>query len=118
MHAQLDAIGLVVDDMARSIAFYHELGFDFGDGAEHEPHVEAATPGGLRLLWDTVETSSPSTRSGGRPVADPGWPSPSSSTAQPTSMTPMRGYARLVGLGYAGHKEPWDAFWGQRYAIV
>ena len=27
-------------------------------------------------------------------------------------------YARLVGLGYAGHKEPWDAFWGQRYAIV
>src|ERR671936_2016263 len=91
MHAQLDAIGLVVDDMARSIAFYHELGFDFGDGAEHEPHVEASTPGGLRLLWDTVETSSPSTRSGGRPVADPGWPSPSSSTAQPTSMTPMRG---------------------------
>lgn len=20
--------------------------------------------------------------------------------------------------GYRGHKEPWDAFWGQRYAIV
>jgi hypothetical protein len=23
-----------------------------------------------------------------------------------------------VAAGYDGHKEPWDAFWGQRYAIV
>ena len=22
------------------------------------------------------------------------------------------------GAGYEGHKEPWDAFWGHRYAIV
>ena len=27
-------------------------------------------------------------------------------------------YAGLVGAGYDGHKEPWDAFWGQRYATV
>ena len=27
-------------------------------------------------------------------------------------------YADLVGAGYAGHLEPWDAFWGQRYATV
>ena len=31
-------------------------------------------------------------------------------------------YARLCAAcwagRYAGHKEPWDAFWGQRYAIV
>jgi uncharacterized glyoxalase superfamily protein PhnB len=25
-------------------------------------------------------------------------------------------YSELVGAGYHGHKEPWDAFWGQRYA--
>ena len=24
----------------------------------------------------------------------------------------------LVEAGYTGEKEPWDAFWGQRYAIV
>jgi catechol 2,3-dioxygenase-like lactoylglutathione lyase family enzyme len=115
MHAQLDAIGLVVDDMARSIAFYHELGFDFADGAEHEPHVEASTPGGLRLLWDTVETVK---------SFDPEWgPAGSGSRValafkfdSPTDVDDA--YARLVGLGYAGHKEPWDAFWGQRYAIV
>jgi uncharacterized glyoxalase superfamily protein PhnB len=25
-------------------------------------------------------------------------------------------YARVVAAGFAGEKEPWDAFWGQRYA--
>ena len=27
-------------------------------------------------------------------------------------------YGELVGAGYEGHKEPWDAFWGMRYAMV
>jgi uncharacterized glyoxalase superfamily protein PhnB len=27
-------------------------------------------------------------------------------------------YGRLISLGYHGHKQPRDAFWGQRYAIV
>jgi uncharacterized glyoxalase superfamily protein PhnB len=25
-------------------------------------------------------------------------------------------YARVVAAGFQGEKEPWDAFWGQRYA--
>ena len=27
-------------------------------------------------------------------------------------------YAALVDAGFHGEKEPWDAFWGQRYAQV
>jgi uncharacterized glyoxalase superfamily protein PhnB len=27
-------------------------------------------------------------------------------------------YAELVEAGYTGRQEPWDAFWGQRYATV
>ena len=27
-------------------------------------------------------------------------------------------YAELVEAGYEGHLPPWDAFWGQRYAVV
>jgi len=27
-------------------------------------------------------------------------------------------YAELVKAGYDGHKEPWDAFWGQRYSVL
>jgi uncharacterized glyoxalase superfamily protein PhnB len=27
-------------------------------------------------------------------------------------------YARVVAAGFTGEKEPYDAFWGQRYANV
>jgi uncharacterized glyoxalase superfamily protein PhnB len=27
-------------------------------------------------------------------------------------------YARVVSAGFEGEKEPWDAFWGQRYALL
>lgn len=115
MTARLDLIGLVVEDMARSLAFYRMLGFDLPPEADGEPHVEASLRGGLRIAWDTVET----VRS-----FDPGWTPASGGhrialafscdDAAAVDST----YAELIGAGYDGHKEPWDAFWGQRYAIV
>jgi uncharacterized glyoxalase superfamily protein PhnB len=27
-------------------------------------------------------------------------------------------YAELTGAGYRGLRQPWDAFWGMRYATV
>ncbi|MFD1052454.1 VOC family protein [Kibdelosporangium lantanae] len=27
-------------------------------------------------------------------------------------------YAAMVAAGYKGHREPWDAFWGMRYAVL
>ncbi|MFE3934634.1 VOC family protein, partial [Streptomyces goshikiensis] len=27
-------------------------------------------------------------------------------------------YSELTGAGHTGHLAPWDAFWGQRYAVV
>jgi len=113
---KLDAVGLVVEDMGRSLAFYREMGFDLPAEADNEPHVQAELPGGLRFLWDTVETI----RS-----FDPGWERPPSGGPAvglafvldtPADVDAM--YERLQSLGYKGHKEPWDAFWGQRYALV
>jgi catechol 2,3-dioxygenase-like lactoylglutathione lyase family enzyme len=115
MKAQLDLIGVVVEDMGRSLAFYRELGMDVPADADDQPHVEATLPGGLRLAWDTQETI----RS-----FEPDW--------QPASGGPQIGlafrldspsevdaaYERLVSLGYEGHREPWDAPWQQRYALV
>ncbi|MFG3497146.1 VOC family protein [Streptomyces sp. NPDC047928] len=112
---RLDAIGLVVSDMAASLAFYRRLGVDVPDGAENAPHVEAALPGGTRLLWDTEEVI----RS-----FDPGWTRPSGGDrlglafrcASPAEVDAV--YEALVAAGHRGHLEPWDAVWGQRYAIV
>ncbi|MGH2584535.1 MAG: VOC family protein [Dehalococcoidia bacterium] len=115
MQARLDAIGLVVEDMARSLAFYRHLGLEVPPEADQQPHVEATLPGGLRLLWDTVETI----RS-----FDPDWTPPSGGQRMGLAFrldTPAdvdRTYAETVSLGYEGHKAPWDAFWGQRYALI
>ena len=54
--AQLDLIGIVVEDMGRALAFYRELGLEIPEDGDGQPHVEATLPGGLRLAWDTAET--------------------------------------------------------------
>ena len=115
MPARLDLIGIVVQDMAKSLAFYRRLGLDVPADTYAEGHVETTLPGGLRLAWDTVETIK---------SFDPGWTPPSGGVRiglaflcdSPAEVDQM--YATLTGLGYEGHKEPWDAFWGQRYAVI
>ncbi|WP_030155428.1 VOC family protein [Streptomyces sp. NRRL S-244] len=112
---RLDMIGLVVSDMAASLAFYRRLGLDVPAGAEEQPHVEAVLPGGLRIGWDTEEVI----RS-----LDPSWTRPAGgdrlglafACESPAEVDAV--YAELTDAGYKGHLEPWDAFWGQRYAVV
>ncbi|MGP4109697.1 VOC family protein [Streptomyces sp. 4N509B] len=116
MTPRLDLVGLVTDDMAASLAFYRRLGVDIPPGAEKEPHVEVALPGGLRLAWDTADTVrsfhpewSPPT--GGRPRQSLAFLCESHAEVDTL-------YVELTQAGYQGEKSPWNAFWGQRYAIV
>ncbi|MFF9339869.1 MULTISPECIES: VOC family protein [unclassified Streptomyces] len=111
---RLDLIGLVVADMAASLAFYRLLGLDFPEGAEEAPHVETVLPGGLRLAWDTED----SVRS-----FDPSFRRTEGSRAELAFRCDTAGevdaaYAELTGAGHEGHLKPWDAVWGQRYAVV
>ena len=113
MSPQLDFFGIVVSDMARSVAFYRRLGLEFPEGAENEQHVEAPLLGGMRYALDTEEVVR---------GFDPGWKRPSGGHAtggafrcdSPEEVN--RVYAELLTAGATAHKEPWDAFWGQRYA--
>lgn len=115
MTPRLDLIGLVVSDMAASLAFYRRLGLDLPPDADGQPHVELTLPGGLRLAWDTVET----VRS-----FDPHWSAPSGGhrmalafdCGSPAEVDAT--YDELVGRGCTGHLAPFDAVWGQRYAVV
>jgi len=115
MEARLEVIELVVHDMARSLAFYRRLGLDVPDDADHEQHVEATLPGGLRMAWDTEATI----RS-----FDPDWASPTGGHRMALAFrldSPGdvdSAYDELVAAGNEGHKAPWDAFWGMRYAVV
>ncbi|MEU7886761.1 VOC family protein [Microbispora bryophytorum] len=115
MAPTFDLIGLVVTDMAASLSFYRRLGLDIPSSADTEPHVEVTLPGGLRLVWDTADV----VRS-----FDPAW-SPGSGGPRMALAFRCDGpeevdrlYADLVEAGYEGYLPPWDAFWGQRYAVV
>ncbi|HET8751853.1 MAG TPA: VOC family protein [Gaiellaceae bacterium] len=105
----LDAIGIVSSDLARTRAFYGLLGIEFGEG---DDHVEATMPNGLRLMVDTEEVI----RS-----FRPEWTGAAGNQlslafacGSPAEVDEL--YARVVAAGFAGEKEPWDAFWGHRYA--
>ena len=106
MTPRFDAIGLTVADMAASLAFYRMLGLDIPAEADTQPHAEAALPGGTRLLWDAAE------------APPPGGPGRMELAFLCSPAEVDATYAKLTGAGVRGSKEPWDAFWGQRYAVL
>jgi len=113
----LDVVGVIVSDLQRAADFYRRLGVQFPQ--ELDPmghgHVEATLPGGLRFTLDTEE----SIRS-----FDPEWSPPSGGhrvavafrCESPDEVDGL--YRELTEAGAQPHRDPWDAFWGQRYAQV
>jgi uncharacterized glyoxalase superfamily protein PhnB len=111
--AELAAIGIVASDMARSIAFYRLLGLDVPETPD-EGHIDLTLPSGLRLMLDSEEVI----RS-----FRPDWVRESGNQlsvafqcGSPAEVDEL--YGRVVDAGFTAEKEPWDAFWGQRYAQV
>ncbi|MFE9656880.1 VOC family protein [Micromonospora sp. NPDC006431] len=115
MTPHFDLIGMAVTDMGRTLDFYRRLGLAIPPGAEREPHVEITLDNGVRLAWDAVEmvrTFNPGyTPATGSPRMNLAF-----RCADPAEVD--RWYAELTAAGYHGHLPPWDAFWGQRYAVL
>jgi uncharacterized glyoxalase superfamily protein PhnB len=115
MAPTFNGIGIIVADMGRSLAFYRRLGLDIPAAADSEPHVTVALSGGVNLMIDTIDTIK---------SFDAAWTPPQGGNAfglafecaDPAEVD--RVFAELTGAGYASHLAPWDAFWGQRYAVV
>ncbi|MEU5400428.1 VOC family protein [Streptomyces sp. NPDC005963] len=116
MTPRLDALGIVTADMAASLAFYRRLGLDIPADADTAPHVEATLPSGLRVMWDTEAVIA---------SFDPTWTRPAAGAerlglafrcADAAEVDSL--YAELIEAGHQGHLKPWDAVWGQRYAVV
>jgi uncharacterized glyoxalase superfamily protein PhnB len=107
----LNAVGIVTSDMARSLEFYRQLGLEVPD-TPHEGHVNIDITDGMRLMLDS-EAEMRKFR--------PEW---ERSTGNQSSLafdcgapaTVDEVYARVSAAGFHVDKEPWDAFWGQRYA--
>ena len=116
----LTGVGLVVKDMAASVAFYRRLGLDIAedsiyseDGVGH--HLEIPMGNGVGLEIDSIELTR---------RFDPGWPHASGPVptalmfSVPTRAAVDEVHDELVGAGYQSHLRPFDAFWGPRYAVV
>jgi|SRR5690606_13036091 len=110
----LDAIGIVASDVQSSIKFYSFLGLNFSGQGESGDHVEAKTQSGLRIMIDSEALMK---------ELNPNWISPEGQRMtlaflckSPEEVDSL--YHKIISSGHRGIKEPWDAFWGQRYATV
>jgi uncharacterized glyoxalase superfamily protein PhnB len=115
MTARFDALGIVVSDMATTLAFYGLLGLDFEEDPEAAGHMEAKLPGGTRLMLDTEEVIAsfdqnfvPPTGSGRIGLAFV--------CDRPSDVDRL--HDEVVSAGHTSSRAPFDAFWGQRYATV
>ena len=110
----LDAIAIVTSDMAESMPLLPAArGRRSGADLENDHH-EATLPSGLRLMWDTVELIKQLRPDWQPPVGQRLGLAFHCDTAAGVDET----YAGVIAAGFTGRSEPWDAFWGQRYAQV
>ncbi|MDQ6658254.1 MAG: VOC family protein [Actinomycetota bacterium] len=111
----LNALSIVVTDMARTLDFYRTCGLQLPADATAGPHAEAVAEGGFKIMFDTIDVVT---------SFDPSWVPPTGghrmalaiSCGSPAEVDAI--HQRLVEAGNTSHLDPFDAVWGQRYAAV
>jgi catechol 2,3-dioxygenase-like lactoylglutathione lyase family enzyme len=107
---KLNAVGIVTADMAASVRFYRLLGLDVADPSPD--HLDTTLPNGIRLMFDTEAVIGSFEADWKRATGNQ--LSLAFECESPAEVDAI--YARVVEAGFRGRREPWDAFWGQRYA--
>ncbi len=109
----LDAIGIVSQDMQKSIKFYNLLGLAFKQAGGPD-HYEAVTKTGLRVMLDSEalmkKLNSSYVPGSGQSIV--------LGFVQESVSGVDKAYLKIVDAGFESITKPWDAFWGQRYASV
>jgi uncharacterized glyoxalase superfamily protein PhnB len=113
MPIELDMVGIVAKNIGESLRFYRALGREVPSAGDGEDHVET-TSGGMRIAWDTVELIKGMLGE---------WEEPKGNRLELAFKCESEGdvdevFQRVVSEGFKPFREPWDAFWGQRYAIL
>jgi uncharacterized glyoxalase superfamily protein PhnB len=115
MKPTMNVIDLAVGDLDVAIAFYRRPGLEFIlDPHLSTVHARCDLPNGLQLMLDADDLRDKSTASWSSPAV--GRAFLAFEFAGPAEVDAM--YAELTAAGAAGLQEPWDAFWGMRYATV
>ena len=111
---KLDAVGVTSSNLKRTVDFYTLLGFQFSDYKADDQHLEPITPdGSARLMIDAKNIVKDII--GENPI--PG--NHSSFAIRYNSADEINEVVeKVISAGFKVVKKPWDAFWGQRYAII
>lgn len=114
MTVKLNYLSFIVSDMEKSLAFYRTLGLPIpADADTTQDHVEIEV-NGLRIAWEKQEMIQ-----GLNPDWQPGGAGRLGAAVEAASPAGVdEAVQRIKDAGYAVKTEPWDAFWGQRYATV
>jgi catechol 2,3-dioxygenase-like lactoylglutathione lyase family enzyme len=110
----MNAVGIVTADMLRSLEFYKILGLPTPEYNEGDDHFECDLGNGVKLMWDTTELAKeflPGYVHGNGGSIGLAFECPSPAEVD-------EAHWKLTDAGFATLAAPWDAFWGQRYAIV
>jgi uncharacterized glyoxalase superfamily protein PhnB len=120
----LDQINLVCGDVGASMAFYRRLGVDIPEarvwgtstGIHHVSAAEQSSDKSIDFDLDSVEFAR---------LWNTGWKDQADLKGRvvigfsvPTRADVDAIFHDMTGAGYRGLREPWDAFWGARYAII
>jgi uncharacterized glyoxalase superfamily protein PhnB len=114
MKPTLTVFALIVADMPAALAFYRRLGLDIPESADTEPHVQVPLSGEVQLAFDAVDMIK-GFLPGYRPASGT-WGSLAFACASPAEVDAV--FADMTAAGFHGEMPPWDAFWGQRYAVL
>lgn len=111
----LEAVGIVVTDMERTLEFYRLLGVEISDEFSTEGNVDVVLPSGLRIMFST-EDRMRKFDPGYRPPGGRGRVSLAFRCASPMDVDAL--HEAIVEAGFASVLDPFDVFWGHRYATV
>jgi uncharacterized glyoxalase superfamily protein PhnB len=115
MAISLHTVGITVKNLGKALSFYRTLGLSIPEGQDNEHHVEFTSESGYSIGFIPESTML---------HTNPDWQAPTGNnriSLQFACKTPAevdKTYKNLVEAGHQSFKEPWDAFWGQRFAQV
>ncbi len=121
MALELYMLGLVVQDMGKSLAFYRRLGLAIPEGSEEQTHVEVKMGSGLTFFldsrpsrWDPrfVRRDDP----GGMEASD-GYRSILEFYLKTRDAVEAK-YTELTALGYQSHRTPYETSFGMYFAMI
>jgi predicted lactoylglutathione lyase len=120
MALELAMIGLIVNDMGASLAFYRQLGLAVPEDSDTKTHVEIKM-GGLTFFldsrpgrWDPQFTLPPAEA---RAVSAESYQTVLEFFLPTTEALDTK-YAELTDLGYRGFREPYRTSFGMYFAMV